>query len=250
MSAATFSDDTLLDGRVKIRQPTDGYRVAVDPVLLAAAVTAAPGQRVLDVGCGTGAAMFCLAARVPGVDVTGLEIQPALAKFAEEGVALNNLGARARVVVGDLMALPDIVCAFPFDVVMTNPPYGADGTVSPKKSLAQAHHEQGIELSDWVSACLKLLKPNGRLAVIHRADRLSELLAALKPQCGDIHVIPIFPKPGQPARRVIVEAGKGRKTGDTLTAGLVLQSSDGSFTPAAERVLRQARGLPATDRNQ
>ncbi|MDX2142803.1 MAG: methyltransferase domain-containing protein [Rhodospirillaceae bacterium] len=243
MSEPSFSDDTLLDGRVKIRQPTDGYRVAVDPVLLAAAVSAKSGQRVLDVGCGTGAAMFCLAARVTGVDVTGIEIQPALAKFAEDGIARNNFGARARVVTGDLMALPDIVCATAFDVVMTNPPYGAEGTVSPKESVAQAHHEREVELQDWLTACLKLLKPNGRLAVIHRADRLSDVLAAVRPHCGDIHIIPIYPKPGQPARRVIVEAGKGRKTGDTLTPGLVLHAPDGSFTLEAARILRDGQGL-------
>ncbi|MDX2225470.1 MAG: methyltransferase, partial [Rhodospirillaceae bacterium] len=154
--AAKITEDTLLGGRVRLRQPAEGYRAAIDPVLLAAAVAAKPGQRVLDAGCGTGAAMFCLAARLPGVDVSGLELQPELAALAEQGVALNGLNARARVVVGDLAALPDLICAFPFDVVMTNPPFGAEGTVSPDASVATAHHEGGLDLAAWLGQCLKL----------------------------------------------------------------------------------------------
>jgi tRNA1(Val) A37 N6-methylase TrmN6 len=243
MSADAFTDDALLDGRVKLRQPRDGYRVAIDPVLLAAAVPAQPGQRVLDVGCGSGAAMFCLAARVPGVDVTGLEIQPTLAKYAEDGIGLNRLSARARVVVGDLLGLPDMVCAAPFDIVMTNPPFGADGTVSPKESVATAHHEGEADLAAWIEACLRPLKPHGRLVLVHRAERLSQIMAALVAKCGDIRVLPIHPKADQPARRVIVNAGKGRKTADTLLPSLVLHTSDGAYTPAAEQVLRLGQAV-------
>lgn len=243
MNATAITDDTLLNGRVRLRQPSEGYRVAIDPVLLAAAVQAQAGQRVLDAGCGTGAAMLCLAMRVPGIDVTGLEIQPELAALAEENVKLNNLSARGQVVVGDLLALPDIVCAYPFDIVMTNPPYGADGTVSPKASVAIAHHEGEAELSQWIGACLKLLKPKGRLVMIHRADRLSEIMAALVNECGDIRVLPIFPKAHQPARRVIIDAGKGRGTGDTIHLGLVLHSESGAYTTEADAVLRECVAL-------
>jgi tRNA1(Val) A37 N6-methylase TrmN6 len=237
------TDDTLLNGRVRIRQPKDGYRVAVDPVLLAAAVRAEGRERILDAGCGTGAAMLCLAARVPGVDVTGLEIQSDMAALAEDSIKLNAVQNRARIIVGDLAALPDIVCAYPFDTVITNPPYGPDGSASPNTSISTAHHESHVSLGRWIAACLQMLKPKGRLVMIHRADRLAEIMAALLPACGDIHIHPIFPKIGQPARRVIVDTGKDRRTGDTIHSGLVLHEADGAYTPAAQAILRDGAAL-------
>lgn len=233
------TDDRLLDGRVLIRQPASGYRVAVDPVLLAAAVPAGAGHRVLDAGCGTGAAMFCLAARVPGVHVTGIEVQAGLAAYARAGLALNGVETTAGVVSGSIADAP----ASAFDIVMTNPPFGADGTPPPDASLARAHMEGDIDLSAWIRLCLAALKPKGRLVVIHRADRLSDLLDALHGRTGDIRIRPIYPKAGQPARRVIVDAGKDRRSPDTLLPGLVLHEEDGRFTAAADAVLRHAGAL-------
>lgn len=230
------TDDKLLDGRVLLRQPVQGYRTAVDPVLLAAAVRMTGNARVLDAGCGTGAAAFCLAARVVDAQITGLEIQPAYAGWARESAVLNHMQDRVRVVDGDLATPPDL--GAPFDVVMTNPPFGQDGTPPPDAGLAAAYMENGLDLTGWIKACLRLLKSNGRLVMIHRADRLSEILAALAPAAGDIRVLPIFPKAGEAARRVIVDAGKGRRTPDTLLPGLVLHEGDGKYTPAADAVLR------------
>ncbi|MBX7200165.1 MAG: methyltransferase [Rhodospirillaceae bacterium] len=230
------TDDKLLDGRVILRQPVKGYRAAVDPVLLAAAVKPAYGHRVLDAGCGTGAAALCLAARLPHAVITGLEIQGAYARLARENAVLNHMQDRVRIVEGDLAAPPDL--GAPFDVAITNPPFGADGTPPADAGLATAHMESHLALGPWIKACLALIRSNGRLVVIHRADRVSALLAALAPGCGDIHVLPVLPKPGEPARRVIVDAGKGRRTPDTLLAGFVLHRDDGRFTAAADAVLR------------
>lgn len=233
------SDDRLLGGRVILRQPATGYRVAVDPVLLAAATMARAGQHVLDAGCGSGAAMLCLAARVPGLNLTGVELQPHMADCARAGIGLNGLEGTARVVTGDIAHAPEGA----FDIVMTNPPFGASGTAPPDPSLAIAHMEGEVDLRGWIARCLAALKPKGRLVIVHRADRLSEILAALKGRAGDIHVVPIYPKAGQAARRVIVDAGKERRSPDTLLPGLILHGEDGAYTPAADAILREAQPL-------
>jgi tRNA1(Val) A37 N6-methylase TrmN6 len=235
----SFTDDRLLGGRVHIRQPASGYRVAIDPVLLAAAVPAKAGQQILDAGCGTGAALFCLAARVPGLNLTGLERQALLAEYAQAGVALNGLAASARIVTGDLAQR----ATGPFDIVMTNPPFADSGTPPPDGSRAGAHMESDIDLRGWIGHCLAVLKPKGRLVLIHRAERLSDILSALADRAGDIHIRPIYGKTGQPARRVIVDAGKDRCTPDTLLPGLVLHADDGAYTPAADAILRAGQAL-------
>ena len=230
------TEDRLLGGRVRLLQPTEGYRAAIDPVLLAAAVRAGDGERVLDLGCGVGAAAFCLLARLPGVRLTGLELQPALAALARANAALNGVGM--EVVEGSLLAPPALE---PFDWVMTNPPYLEAGraSVPPQASKGLANVEGDASLADWLKAAVRLLKPKGHLAVIHRADRLADLLAALRGRgVGEVRVLPLWPKPGRSAGRVIVTARKGVRTPLDLLPGLVLHRDDGAFTEAAEAVLR------------
>jgi tRNA1(Val) A37 N6-methylase TrmN6 len=234
-----FTDDALLGGRVRIRQPKAGYRAAIDPVLLAAFLRA-PLRTVLDAGCGSGAAMFCAAARLPDSHFTGLELQPEIVALATQGIALNQIGAHASVVVGDLFdaqAAPG-----PFDAVITNPPYTAEGTPPPNAARAAAHMETA-GIAAWIDACLARLKPHGRFVMIHRADRLSEIMAALGARVGDVRLLPVHPRAGEPARRVLIDAGKGRRSPDTLLPGLVLHEADGRFTPAADAVLRDAAPL-------
>ena len=244
--SVTATTDRLLGGRVIVRQPESGYRAAVDPILLAAAVRATPGQKVpmkvLDAGCGAGAAMFCLAARVPGLALTGLEIQHAYAVLAGEGIALNQLND-TFIITGDLLRPPpDMLNGF--DIVLTNPPYGDAGTPPPDPGLAVAHMEGEADVAAWIRACLAFLKPKGRLVMIHRADRLSDILAALHDNStGDVRIFPIFPKAGSPARRIIIDAGKGRRSPDTLFPGLVLHEEGGAYTVAADAILRNAAAL-------
>lgn len=235
------TENTLLGGRVRLLQPARGYRAAVDPVVLAAAVPVARG-RVLDVGAGTGAALLCLLARVPGVTATGLEVVADHAGLARRSLALNGWAARAEVVTGDLRDRPAPVPANSFDHVLTNPPFHGPGTRPPDAGRARAHME-AVPLDTWLGFCLRMLKPRGGLTLIHRADRLDEILAALWGRAGAVEVIPIAARAGRPAKRVIVRARKGRRSPAILHAPFVLHGDGGGYTAAAEAVLRHGAGL-------
>ncbi|MFQ5955927.1 MAG: tRNA1(Val) (adenine(37)-N6)-methyltransferase [Kiloniellales bacterium] len=245
-AGAEVTEDALIGRRVRLRQPGRGYRVAVDPVLLAAAVPAGAGHRVLDLGTGVGAAALCLAVRVAGCRVTGLELDPALARLANENAALNGLSERVRVIAGDVRAPPAEFVAAGFDEVMLNPPHlaaaGAAPSPDPGKAAADVEGE-GAELAVWLDQAHLMTRPRAGITVIHRAERLGELLAGLGGRAGDVRVFPLWPRADRPAKRVIVRARKGSAAPLRLCPGLVLHGPDGRFTAPAEAVLRDGAGL-------
>ena len=240
------TDDTLLDGRVRLRQPANGYRVAIDPVLLAAAVPAVGEDSVLDIGCGVGAAALCLAARVPAARITGIDTQRDLIRLANDNILLNNWAGRVSAMVGDLLRPPPRLEPGTFAHVMANPPFLARGQATPPSDLgkAEAQLEGEADLAAWVRFALAMLRPKGSLTFIHRADRLEHMLAQLAGRAGEIVVFPLWPGAGKPARRVVVRARKAVASPTRLLAGLVLHEADGRFTVAAEAVLRHAAALP------
>lgn len=235
------TEDRLLGGRVRLLQEQEGYRAAVDPVLLAAACPMRPGQSVLDVGIGPGAALLALAARLERRgDWRGLEWRPAAADLARRNMALNELPA--AVAVGDAKRPPFALDSL--DHVITNPPFSAGGTLPENEGRATAHAEGATDLADWIKGCLSVLRPRGWLTLIHRADRLDDVLAALHRQCGAVGVIPVWPRQGEPARRVIVRARKGVKSPAVLYPGLVLHGTGpAKYTAEAEAILRDAAPL-------
>jgi tRNA1(Val) A37 N6-methylase TrmN6 len=239
------SEDTLLDGRVYLKQPREGYRVAIDPVFLAAAVPAEAGHLVLDLGSGVGAASLCLAARVADCRVLGLEIQPALVALARENIAQNGMSGRVEVMIGGLRAPPPRLAPGSFHHVMTNPPYleSEDGAVSPYPGKATSNHEGEVDLAAWMRFAVNMLRPKGTLVVIHRSDRLDDLLAALHNRVGEVMIYPLWPKQGRAAKRILLRARKGLNTPMALLPGLVLHEEDGRYTPGAEAVLRDVAGL-------
>ncbi len=242
-----ITEDALLGGRVRLRQPATGFRAAIDPVLLAAAVPAAAGESVLDVGAGVGAAALCLAARIGDCRVFGIEIQQDLVRVAGENVALNALTGRVDIVTGDLTRPPPRLAAGAFDHVMANPPYHEAGRVdrSPDAGKAAASIETVGGLAEWVGFCLAMVRRGGSVSFVHRADRLDALLARLSPRAGAIVVFPLWPDAAgsQPAKRVIVQARKGLATPLRLARGLALHADGGGYTAQAEAILRDGAAL-------
>ena len=241
-----LSRDAFLGGRIALWQPRRGYRAAPDSVLLAAFVPARPGEAVLDLGCGAGAAALCLAARVPGLALHGLELQPAYAALARRNAAENGLVLAVHD--GDVAAMPAALRALSFDHVMLNPPFHAGGTPSPDAGRAAAHGE-AVPLAAWIDAGLRRLRPGGTFALIHRAGRLGGILTALEGRAGGAEVLPLAPRAGRPAVRVLVRARKAAKgplvlhPPFTLHAGCAHERDANTYTGHAGRVLRDMNTL-------
>jgi tRNA1(Val) A37 N6-methylase TrmN6 len=240
-----FSEDGLLDGRVRLRQPAAGYRSAIDPVFLAAAVPAQLQQLVLEVGCGAGAAMLCLAARVLQCRIVGLEMQRDLVRLAGDNVILNDMAPRVSVMLGDLLHPPPRLSPGAFDHVMANPPYAEAGRGTPAtlpgKSAATVEGE--ADLAAWVRFCLAMVRSKGAVTFIHRADRIDALIGQIAGRAGEVVLYPLWPAAGRPASRVLVRARKDTAAPARLAAGLVLHRPDGQYTPEADAVLREAQPL-------
>jgi tRNA1(Val) A37 N6-methylase TrmN6 len=233
--------DSLLDGRVKVAQPADGYRVAVDAVLLAAAVDAPPGATVLDLGCGVGSVGLCLAWRRPDLGITGLDREPVFAATARANAATNGFADRLRIIEADIRdSLPQ-----KFDQVAMNPPYLKAGTATisahPLKAAATAESE--AKLADWIAAARDALKPSGILTLIHRADRLGDVLECVTRSFGGIVLLPIHPKRDRAAKRIILRAQLGSGEPMAILPGLVLHEENGAFTAAADSILRHGSAL-------
>ena len=237
--AVSEPEDAVLDGRVVLRQPRNGYRVAIDPVLLAAAVPEADGLRVLDVGCGVGAAGLCVATRLPGARVFGLDFQAQLIELARGNAERNGLADRAAFHCGDLLHPPLEIGKSGFDQVIANPPYLPAERADPRtgEAKSRSHIEGEARLSDWIDFCLQMAAPKGSVTMIHRADRLDEILKSLHGRAGAIVVFPLWPRWETEAKRVIVRATVGSKAPMRISPGLVLHDADGAYTSAAEAVL-------------
>lgn len=241
MDDATLSRDAFLGGRLTIWQPRDGYRAATDPILLAAAAGAKAGDRVLELGCGAGTAVLALMTRVAGLHATGLEVQPHYARLAGRNAADNGL--LLEVVTGDVTAMPSSLRGETFDLVITNPPWFQRGSASPAAERGRdIARRQADPPRDWIDAALRRLKPGGQLTVIHRTEALPAILAALGQRAGDIRILPVAARAGEPAGRVIVTARKGRRSPLVLLAPLLMHSGDG-YTKTAESILRDMQPI-------
>jgi tRNA1Val (adenine37-N6)-methyltransferase len=231
-SPPAVTEDRFLGGKLALRQMKDGFRAGLDAVMLAAAVPARTGDEVLELGSGAGTASLCLAARVPGVEITGAEIESALVTLSNGNASANGLGEAAVFVTVDVLDLPPDMRR-DYAHVFSNPPFH-DGEGAP------ATHDAG-ELADWLTVGVKRTASGGTFTCILRADRMGEALAVL-PQTG-VKVFPLHPRDGIAAKRVILQIAKGSRAPFAMLHGLVLHQADGSYTAEADAVLRGEAGL-------
>lgn len=243
------TNNAFLNGRVQLWQPKDGYRAGVDPVLLAASIPAKPGERVLELGCGVGAAFLCLAARVPDLACDAVEIQPDYATLARKNLAEN--AATATIWEADLTALPDPLRQTQYDHVFANPPY-FDRTASTAAQDGGRDIAMGerTPLQDWVNVAAKRLAPRGTATFIHRVEKLPELLALMTAALGSVQVLPLQARVGREAGLVLVRGRKSGRAAFRLHAPVVMHegaahTQDGeSYTPLIRAVLRDGAALP------
>jgi len=240
------TEDRVLDGRVRLRQPARGYRAGLDAALLAAACDAGPGARVIEAGCGAGGALLAAASRRPQARFVGVERDPAALALAQENIALNEMTGRVEAVAGDV-ALRFSGLGLPvFDAAMANPPFFDD----PDALRGPAAERRGAWMADdgleaWIGFLSKAVREGGTITLIHRADRLADILAFLAPKSGSAQVRPILPFADQPAKRVLVRAVKSGKAPMRLLPALVLHVREGGkHTDEAEAILRGTADLP------
>ena len=243
-----LTEDGFLGGRLVLTQPARGYRAGVDPVLLAASVAAKAGQSVLELGCGVGAALLCLGVRVPGLDLTGVEVQGDYAELARLNAA--RAGITARIETADLRTLPADLRNMSFDQVLANPPYfepaRGSGSDDGGKDVA---FRGDTPLADWITVAGKRLKPKGCLTMILRAERLPGLLSSLPGDLGSVQVRPVAGREGRDADRVLIRARKAGRAPFRLLAPLILHDGpvhagdSESYRAEIAAVLREAAPL-------
>jgi len=237
MSETHVTEDFFLSGRLRIRQPARGYRVNADTLLLASAVEAKTGARLLEIGCGVGAALLAVAARSENTTFVGLERDANMAALASENVAANGMSTRAEIQTGDVLGHD--ANRETFDGVFFNPPFDQEGEGrAPLESRRHAYiADQSIEA--WIKALADRLKGGAALTLIQRAHKLGEILAALDGRLGGVEIVPVRPRAELAAKRVIVRARKGSRAPLLLYRGIDLHDASGAkHTPEAEALLR------------
>lgn len=246
---AEVTEDRFLGGQLTLMQPRSGYRAGIDPVFLAAAISAREGESVLDLGCGAGAVSLCLGRRVPGLRLVGIERQAAYAELARSNAFDNDIDM--EVFVADLADLPAGIREESFDHVVMNPPYHqrerATTSADPGRETALF---ETTPLAQWIDAATRRLKPRGHLTMIQKAERLPEILSGIDQRLGSILVKPLVPREGRAAVLVLVQARKGGRGAFRLAAPLVLHEGaehggdTESYRRDASSILRQGAHLP------
>lgn len=227
-----ITKDSIFNGKLKFFQPKNGYRVSIDPIILSNLVFPKPNESVLDVGSGVGIISLILKFKNPLIKCTAIDIDSFMCKLCRKNMELNNFDI--KVIEEDLRGC--ILKNESFDYVITNPPFY-------KKNASRISHSkilsnfETMELENWISLCLKRLKPYGTFCVIHHASRVDEILASIYKKIGHIEIIPIFSKPNEIAKRIIVRGQKGKRSETKILSGIIIHNPDGSYTDVAKKLL-------------
>jgi len=237
-----IKNDYLLDKKVKMFQSDEGYKTSSDAVLVSSLLfNIKDGEKILDVGSGTGGISLCLAHRLPKAEITGFEVQKKLTDLANTSAKANNF-QNLKYICYDIKEKKAPIHFGSFDHVITNPPYEKNGSKSPNISKATAHNQESLTLEDWLKFCLKMLKPYGYLYLIHRAEALDEILSILYKRAGNIRVIPVYSKKTEKAKRVMLIAQKDSKTPLTILPPLIVHEKEG-YTEKAKQILRSGKSF-------
>jgi len=242
-----LTQDLFLGGRLKLHQPKVGYRAGSDTVLLSAAINAQKNHRVLDVGCGVGTVGICLAHRIEGTHVIGLECHPDLVALAKHNILENHLQDSMEVFQHDIQKglLPQVP-ANSFDWVAANPPYYIlshhDQAHGHQRATSRAQLQGDLKL--WVDFCFKMTRPRGHMVFIYPTERLEDLIIGLEAKkVGGLTLYPLWPKAGHPAKRILVQVRKGVASPTKVLPGLVLHEDHGTYTPQALKILKEGAGI-------
>ncbi len=233
--------DFLLNKKVQILQPINGYRASSDAVILSAMLESFDKeQKILDMGSGTGAISLCLAKRLKNAKVLGLEIQDELINLSNESAKINGFQNRVEFVKHNIKE-KRIEMHDKFDICVTNPPYSEVDMRSPKDYKATAHNFDGLTLKDWINFGIRALKPRGKLYMINRAEALSEIISIIYGKMGAIKVVPIYSKAGEDAKRIVIIAQKDSKKALVIDKGIVVHNNDGSYSLDANKILLEGK---------
>jgi tRNA1(Val) A37 N6-methylase TrmN6 len=233
-----FTEDTILGGQIKLLQPKNGYRIAIDPVLLAHFANVRPYQKILDVGCGVGTVSLILKAKEKLAKITAIDIDDKMCYACRRNSQINSLDIEIKNIGIENIRKDASLQNKLFDYVVTNPPFFKPQSSKISESEAKRlSNFETVSLEDWVKSCIKKLKNKGTFLIIHRASRIDDILCALKNIAGSIVIIPIFPKKDCNANRVIVQASKTGKAETKICSGIVAHNDDGSYSEAMCRIL-------------
>lgn len=227
-----FTEDRILGGKIKLFQPKDGYRVAIDPIILASFINPQPGQKILDVGCGVGTISLILKMKETLSEVTAVDIDEKMCEICQRNSEANSLKIEIINLGIESSALEHRL----FDQIATNPPFFEKKSARISRSKELANFET-IDLVDWIAFCFKRLKNGGIFSIIHRASRLGDILRILKNLAGAVQITPIFPKNNCEASRVVVCAKKSCRSETKILPGIVVHNDNCSYSDVVCKIL-------------